>query len=248
MSPNTAKTPNKAFILAAGLGSRLRPYTNNTPKPLVTVNNKTLLDRTLDHLHVAGINEIALNTHYLPDQINACISARPEFKSHTTFEENLLDTGGGIKNMLQHFDDAFYVLSGDGLWDNAQNPAQQNTLNAMRDTWDDETMDILILLQPVASMTLTHGVGDYTLSENGLPIRSLDKSGEYMFTSMRINHPRIFDDAPDDAFSYLTLMDKAEAEGRLHAIIHHGEWHHISTPKDLEAVDAAYKQIDLSET
>jgi len=233
--------PDKAFILAAGLGSRLRPYTNDTPKPLVKVNNKTLLDRTLDHLDMAGVNEIALNTHYLPDQIKTCVNARPEFTSHMSFEEELLDTGGGIKNMIQHFDDAFYILSGDGLWDNATN---QNTLAAMADAWNSETIDILILLQPVNTMKLTQGVGDYTINENGLPIRSLDKTGDYMFTSMRINHPRIFDDAPDGAFSYRDLMDEAQKAGRLHAIIHQGDWHHISTPEDLETVNAAYKEME----
>jgi len=232
--------PSKAFILAAGLGSRLRPYTDETPKPLVKVNGKTLLDRTLDHLAKASINEIALNTHYFPNQIETTIANRPDFKSHTAFEKELLDTGGGIKNMLNHFDDAFFVLSGDGLWDNAD----ANTLKTMADAWNSETMDILILLQPVKSMTLTQGVGDYTLDDNGLPIRTHDKSGEYMFTSMRINHPRIFENTPNDAFSYLALMDKAQSQGRLHAVIHQGDWHHISTPKDLEAVDAAYTRED----
>jgi len=187
----------------------------------------------------AGINDVTLNTHYLADQIKDCVNARPEFKSHISFEEELLDTGGGIKNMIQHFENAFYILSGDGLWENA---ADQNTLKAMANTWNDETMDILMLLQPVSSMKLTQGIGDYTLNENGLPIRSLDKTGEYMFTSMRINHPRIFESAPDDAFSYRDLMDEAQKAGRLHAIIHQGDWHHISTPEDLEAVNAAYKE------
>lgn len=236
--------PTKAFILAAGLGSRLRPYTDDRPKPLVEVDDKTLLSRTLDHLSAAGVNELALNTHYLAEQITAAMAERPEFKTHISYEEELLDTGGGIKNMLQHFDEAFYILSGDGLWENS---ATENTLKAISDAWNNDTMDILMLLQPVESMELTQGVGDYTLDENGLPIRSLDKTGEYMFTSMRINHPRIFDDAPDGAFSYRDLMDEAQEKGRLHAIIHKGDWHHISTPDDLDVVNTKYKQIDFLE-
>ena len=112
----------------------------------------------------------------------------------------------------------------------------------MAKAWNNDTMDILILLQPIASMKHTKGVGDYDINENGLPIRSLDQSGQYMFTSMRINHPRIFNDTPNGAFSYLTLLDKAQNEGRLHAIIHQGNWHHISTPEDLESVNIAYQQ------
>ena len=233
--------PNKAFILAAGLGSRLRPYTDNTPKPLVTVGGKTLLDRTLDHLASVNVNEIAANTHYLPDQIKAALAARPEFKTHISYEETLLDTGGGIKNLLAPLgNEAFYILSGDGLWENAAN---QNTLQAMSEAWNDETMDILMLLQPISSMKLTGSAGDYSLGSDGLPIRSLDKTGDYMFTSMRINHPRIFKNSPDQPFNYRDLMDEAQNKGRLAAIIHNGDWHHISTPADLEAVNTAYEEL-----
>jgi len=227
---------NKACILAAGLGSRLRPYTNDTPKPLVKVADRSLLDRTLDHLNAAHVNEIAINTHYLPEKINHAINARSEFKSHISFEPELLDTGGGIKNMLSHFNDAFFVLSGDGLWDG-------NALQQLREAWNPNAMDSLLLLQPVSSMTLTKGVGDYDLDSGGLPIRSHNQTGQYMFTSIRINHPRIFESTPNTAFSYLELMDKAQSQGRLHAIIHDGDWHHISTPQDLEAVDKAYRDV-----
>ncbi len=234
--------PNKAFILAAGLGSRLRPYTNDTPKPLVKVDGRTLLDRTLDHLQDAGVGEVACNTHYLADQISDAISARPEFIAHISFEEELLETGGGIKNMLHHFDDAFYIINGDSLWENTQG---QNTLLSMANTWNPQEMDILILLQPIDTMKLTKGVGDYRLDDNNMPIRSLDKRGEYMFTSIRINHPRVFDNTPNGAFSYLDLMDHAQEKGRLYALVHKGDWHHISTADDLEAVNDAYEHIEL---
>ncbi len=114
----------------------------------------------------------------------------------------------------------------------------------MKEAWNDNTMDILILLQPVSSMHLTQGIGDYDIDAQGRATRSLDKSGQYMFTSIRINHPRIFDNTPNGAFSYLQCLDTAQAKGRLHAIIHDNDWHHISTPKDLETVDAAYRETE----
>ncbi len=232
------KFPSQAFILAAGLGSRLRPYTLDRPKPLVSVGGKTLLDRTLDHLHAAGVREAVLNLHYLPEKITEHLKSRDDFKFHFSNEPELLDTGGGIKKALAHFEDSFFVLSGDGLW---QNAADGNTLKSMEQMWDPERMDILILLQPVSSMSLTQGVGDYDMGVDGRPVRSLDRSGAYMFTSMRINHKRIFEGAPDGAFSYLDLLDRAQKAGRLYGIVHAGDWHHISTPQDLQAVDKAYK-------
>jgi len=228
-----------AFILAAGLGSRLRPYTNDTPKPLVEVNGRSLLDRTLDHLADIGIKSVAANTHYCAEQINKALGRRSEFQSYISYEEELLDTGGGIKSLLQHFDAPFFTLSGDGLWENAKGV---NTLEAMAEAWDEARMDILMLLQPVDSMLHTKAIGDYDLDEEGRAMRSLSKDGRYMFTSMRIHHPRIFEGAPNGAFSYLELMDKAQEEGRLYGVIHEGDWHHISTPQDLEAVDALYKK------
>jgi len=232
---------HQAFILCAGIGSRLRPYTLERPKPLVAVNGKSLLARTLEHLRATHIDKVVLNTHYLADQIKDAardITAPHIILSH---EEELLDTGGGIRKALHHFGgQGFFVLSGDGLWENAD---QQNTLMAMKAAWDPDKMDILMLLQPAQGMTLTKGVGDYDLAKNGQATRSLERTGDYMFTSIRINSARIFDDAPpDQAFSYLQLMDAAQEQGRLYGLVHEGNWHHISTPDDLQAVRDEYEE------
>jgi MurNAc alpha-1-phosphate uridylyltransferase len=152
----------------------------------------------------------------------------------------LLDTAGGVKKMLQHFgDESFYVLSGDGLW--TDKPGE-GALQHLAANWNPKTMDILILLQPVSSMNLTRGVGDYDIKPDGRAVRSKGKSGTHMFTSMRINHPRIFAGLTGAPSSYLPLLDKAEQQGRLFAIEHSGDWHHISTPEDLKAVNAAFSK------
>ena len=109
------------------------------------------------------------------------------------------------------------------------------------EAWDPDKMDILILLQPLEKMSLTHGVGDYDLDQDGRAIRSPDQKGSYMFTSMRINAPHIFNDAPDGAFSYLQLLDQAQTRGRLYGLVHDGNWHHISTPDDVKRVNDALK-------
>lgn len=227
--------PEKAFILAAGLGTRMRPLTDTTPKPLAVVGGQTLLERTLEQLEGVGVSEVVINTHHLPHKITETLKNRKTPKLHFSQEDVLLDTGGGIKNTLQHFgDNPFYVLSGDGLFTG-------NALQNLATAWDPDKMDILILLQPLSSFQLTKGAGDYDLLPDGRIKRSLDKTGQYMFTSIRINHPRIFDGTSDAAFSYLTLMDKAEKEGRLYGLVHDAEWHHLSTMQDLDAVNKAWK-------
>jgi MurNAc alpha-1-phosphate uridylyltransferase len=231
------KIIDKAFILAAGLGTRMRPLTDRVPKPLVEVAGETLLDRTIDHLEDAGVTDIVINTHHLGQQIPHHLQRRKS--PHMTFshEKTLLDTGGGIKKMLQHFgDEAFYVLSGDGLWTDAPG---QTALDQMAAKWEPAKMDILILLQPVSTMNLTKGVGDYDIRPDGGAVRSRHKTGTHMFTSIRINHPRIFNGSPMGSFSYLPLLDQAENDGRLFALEHKGAWHHISTPEDLRNVNVA---------
>lgn len=230
---------DKAFILAAGLGKRLRPYTQHTPKPLVEVAGRSLLERTLDHLQESGIKEATINLHYLGDQIENRLKNRPSPRLSFSHESELLDTGGGIKRAIGNFNgEDFFVLPGDGLWENGPSG---DALERMRKFWDPAKMDILILLQPLNTMILTHGVGDYDLDpKTGLACRSRDQKGAYMWTSIRINRSAIFEGTPDTPFSYLTLLDKAEEAGRLYGLVHDGDWHHISTPEDLESVDKAY--------
>ena len=234
--------PNQSFILAAGLGTRMKPLTNTRPKPLMEVNGKTLLDRTLDQLQAAGVEETVINTHYLAQQIHECVIPREAPRVHISYEEQLLDTAGGIKKTLKLFEESFFVLSGDGLWTNG---ASGDALKNMAAKWDESSMDILMLLQPVSTFTLTKGVGDYDITPDGRAVRSHNKTGAYMFTSMRINHPRIFRGTLEGAFSYLTLLDAAEKSGKLFAMIHDGEWHHISTPQDLEAVNQSFTKRNL---
>lgn len=230
---------SKAFILGAGLGTRMRPLTETLPKPLMDVAGRSLVERTLDQLEAAGVTDTVINTHYLADKLTDRLKTRTRPTLHFSYEETLLDTGGGIKKALSCFDEEFFVLSGDGLWtDGPDKPA----LTRMAEVWDPGIMDIVLLLQSVAAMHLTRGVGDYDIDETGRAVRSKDQSGAYMFTSMRINHPRIFDSTPEGAFSYLELMDRAEQQGRLYALVHDGEWHHISTPDDLAAVNATYQK------
>lgn len=224
-----------AFILAAGFGTRLRPYTNDMPKPMVAVDGKPMIDHALEELAHAGIKRCVVNTHYKADILQQHLENREQAPATIiSHEEDILDTGGGIKNALSHFAAPFIIVSGDSVWENA---SHQNTLQAMRDAWNPKIMDILILLQPTDTMTLTKGVGDYDLDEKGRATRCKDKDGQYMWTSIRINTPDIFNAAPDGPFSYLQLLDAAQEKGRLYGIVHEGIWHHISTPEDLEAVN-----------
>ncbi|GJL85628.1 MAG: mannose-1-phosphate guanylyltransferase [Micavibrio sp.] len=233
-------TPHKAFILAAGMGTRMRPYTDTIPKPLVAVAGHSLIDRTLDHLVEAGITDITVNLHYLGKKLEDHLGKRNDVRIRLSYEDELLDTGGGIAKKIAHFgDEPFFVISGDSLWSDGPDGSALQKLN---EAWDSDKMDILLLLQSTDSMKLTKGIGDYHLEPDGRAVRSHTQEGTYMFTSIRINKPEIFDGCAQGAFSYLDLMDQAQKRGRLFGLVHDGNWHHISTPEDLDSVNAALKK------
>jgi MurNAc alpha-1-phosphate uridylyltransferase len=229
--------PDHAFILAAGMGSRLRPYTDTMPKPLVPVNGKSMIDHTLDKLVALGIREVTVNIHYMADKMQEHLGQRTSPRLTYSWERELLDTGGGIKKALYTMGrKPFYIFSGDTLWEDGPSG---NTLSRLASAWDD-SMDLLLLLQPVDRMTLTHGTGDYDIDANGKPLRNRNRQGQYFWPSIRMAHPRLFDNTPDGKFSFLDLMDRAEAAGRLGALVHDGLCHHITAPDDLDRINAFY--------
>src|SRR3989304_10637710 len=185
--------PEKAFVLAAGRGERMRPLTDNCPKPLLTVAGQTLLDRALDALADAGVGEAVVNTHYLGAMIEEHLQTRKFPRVIISRETELLDTGGGVKKMLGFFGDApFYVLNADVVWMDGQQPA----LQALADKWDAAQMDLLLLLYPSGNIPSYAGAGDYYLPEGSdRPVfaKGGGKTANYIFMGPRIVHPRLFE-------------------------------------------------------
>jgi MurNAc alpha-1-phosphate uridylyltransferase len=229
--------PDHAFILAAGMGTRLRPYTDNCPKPMVEIGGRPIIDQVLDRLQEAGVTDVTVNLHYMAGMMETHLRQRSAPRLTFSHETALLDTGGGVKNALGTMGrNPFFITAGDSVWTDGPPGA---ALDRMVAAWDPAKMDMLLLLQPLTHMTLTEGRGDYDVLPDGRAVRSRDKSGVAMWTSVRLCKPSLFDDTPDGPFSFLTLMDRAEAQGKLYALMHDGDWHHISTPSDLERVNAA---------
>ena len=232
----------KAMILAAGLGTRMRPLTNTCPKPLLPVAGKPLIDWALDRLDEAGCESTLVNLHYLGDQIRSHLKTRVSFIA----EEQLLETGGGVQNALDHghfIDAPFYVCNADNLWlDGAQ-----SALGLLAKAWDDEKMDGLLLLHDVARANGYDGAGDFCCETDGGPIRRLKAcapgTDAFVFTGVQILHPRLFTKAPGGAYSLNVLYDKALAQGRLHGLKHLGAWHHVGTPESLAATEAVVRKM-----
>lgn len=243
------KTPSitKGFVLAAGKGERMRPLTNDTPKPLLAVDGVPMLDRALDALAAAGVNQVVVNAWYLGEKIETHLKDRKHPKIIISHEDRLLDTGGGVKNALAHFgDEPFFVLNGDVVWFDGMKPALQEMMKA----WDPEKMDVLILTCPVAMVNDPALKGDYARDADGrlthkvrVPTQETAPALE-VFAGPRIVHPRVFENTPDGAFSFMEIFTAAEKQGRLFGVsmANDGAFYHVGTPEMLAATNA-----DLSE-
>ena len=224
--------PRSAMVLAAGLGRRLRPLTETTPKPLVELSGRTLLDRTIDRLALVGVERVVVNVHYMADLVTAQLARRSRPHIRISPEAELLDTGGGVAQALPLLDDAFFVVNSDIFWLDGSG----NTLLRLAGVFDPERMDAVLLLQRTDTAIGYDGNGDYFLDASGRPRRRGENEiAPYLFAGIQLLHKHLFNGIRDRIFSLVRLFDRAERAGRLHAIVHDGDWYHIGTLDGLAA-------------
>ena len=228
--------PGHAMVLAAGLGLRMRPLTQNVPKPLLEVGGATMLDHALDRLDDAGVKDVVVNTHWLPEKIEAHLERRETPSIEISREDDLLETGGGIAKALPLLGDApFYAANADIVWRDGTIPA----LHRLAAAWHDDEMDALLLLASTVRSTGYDGHGDFLMDPVGLLERRPERVvAPFVFTGVQILHPRLFENAPDGAFSMNVLYDRALEAGRLYGVAHDGDWYHVGTPSAIAEADA----------
>lgn len=228
-------TIRRAMVLAAGLGQRMRPLTNDRPKPMIAVNGAPMIDQLLDRLAVAGVEEAVVNLHYRGERLRAHLEGRERPAIRFSEEDSLLDTGGGIAKALPLLGDGpFLVANGDVVWLEGPRPA----LTRLAEAWDPAAMDALLLLQPGSGAFGYDGLGDFRMESDGrLVRRSERKLAPFVYAGLHVLHPRLFDEAPQGRFSLNLLWDRAAAAGRLFGLRHEGAWYHIGTPQALKAVE-----------
>lgn len=231
LKPRPTRMPKTAMILAAGRGTRLAPYTETLPKPLIEVGGRCILDHTLDRLVEAGVGTAVINVSHLGHLIEERLAGRRDIEIRFSREDTPLETGGGVRKALPLLGgEPFFAINGDSLWVDALKP----TLGRLAEAWRPEEMDVLLLMHPFSRVPGWHGVGDYFMDPLGrLTRREERRVAPYAYMGVSILKPEIFRDAPDGAFSLNRLYDRAEEAGRLFGAIHDGLWYHISTPDDL---------------
>jgi N-acetyl-alpha-D-muramate 1-phosphate uridylyltransferase len=227
--------PESAMVLAAGLGTRMRTVSEALPKPLVPVCGRPLIDHVLDRLVAAGVRRAVVNLHYKGELIEQHLAGRRDLEIRFSPEDKLLDTGGGIANALPLLGETFFVVNSDVIWLDGKVSA----LARLARVFDPARRDALLLLQRTVEAVGYEGPGDFMADPlGGLRRRGETEVAPFLFAGLQLLHKRLFEDAPDGAFSINRLWDAAIASGRIAGIVHDGEWFHVGSRAGLAATEA----------
>ncbi|MDA8248512.1 MAG: nucleotidyltransferase family protein [Rhodospirillales bacterium] len=230
--------PRAAMLLAAGLGTRMRPLTEHTAKPLLPLGGRPLLDHALDRLAAAGVETAVVNTHWHAERVAAHLAARPRNGLRIVLrgEGELLDTGGAVRAALDLLGPApFYIVNGDTFWLDGPTPA----LARLAASWSDAT-DAMLLVHRTFQVRGGADAGDFALDQLGrVRRRGPAEIVPYLYAGVQLASPALFAAAPAGRFSMNHVWDHAIAAARLAAVVHDGLWFHLSTPPDLADAESA---------
>jgi MurNAc alpha-1-phosphate uridylyltransferase len=230
--------PKRAFVLAAGLGTRMRPHNGHIPKPLVEIGGKSLIDHVLDRLADAGVERAIVNVHYLANALEQHLAQRQRPQIVISDERSaLLGTGGGVVKALPQLGDApFFLVNSDTVWLDGVKP----NFTRLADAFDADAMDALLLLAPTTDSIGYSGRGDYVMLPDGRLRRRAEREVvPFVYAGAALLAPALFTDAPQGAFALTQLFDRAGEKDRLFGLRLEGVWMHVGTPEAVSAADAA---------
>ena len=216
----------KAMILAAGFGKRINPLTLKNPKPLLRIGNETLLSNTLKFLEMYEIKEVVINVHYLGEQIIEYLNKNKFNLKITIIEEKekILDTGGGIRNAIKHFDDDFICVNPDTIW----NFDYVNELKKMENNFLLRKKKCALLIVDKIKSFDKNLKGDFNLLDD-LVTRKKGENLKYIYTGLQIINPKIFSDIDDEIFSINKVWNKLIDSNQLFGIESKIDFLHVST-------------------
>lgn len=234
-----APVPQTAMVMAAGLGKRMRPLTATRPKPLVEVAGKPLIDHVFDRLRSAGVKRAVVNVHYLADALEAHVTHRVKDIEVIVSDERgqLMETGGGLVQARQWLGDApFLCVNSDNLWIDGPIDA----IRQLAAAWDDEKMDALLLLVPLARAHCHRGQGDFHIDAFGKIVgrRKPGRLAPFVYTGVQILSPRVIRDWPEGPFSTNLFWQRAIDAGRAYGVVHQGLWFDVGSPPAIHATEA----------
>ena len=227
MTGRGAGRPTTAMVLAAGLGTRMRPLTNDRPKALIEVAGRALIDHVLDRLAEAGVTRAVVNVHAFADRLEAHLKHRSDLEIIISDERDaLLETGGGLRRarpLLGHA--PILVANIDSLW------TDDRLIPRMIDAWDGSRMDDLLLVVPMAKALGFDGPGDFFIAADGrLQHRGERPAAPLAYMGVHMLDPALIEAWPDEAHGIFPHWMEFARAGRLHGVQADGRWMHVGDP------------------
>ncbi|CUH49955.1 nucleotidyltransferase family protein [Ruegeria atlantica] len=224
--------PEAVMLFAAGFGTRMGALTQNRPKPLIEVAGRPLIDHALDLVNDLQPKRIVANLHYLPDQLEAHLGPKGVLLSHEKPE--ILETGGGIRAALPLLGShPVYTLNPDAIW------SGPNPLTMLREAWNPDHMDALLMCVPVDQTVGHTGKGDFTADENGRIVRG----DRLIYGGAQIMKSEGLKDIPEKAFSLNVLWDRLQRQDRLFALTYPGRWCDVGHPEGITLAEGLIADV-----
>ncbi|MGJ8546155.1 MAG: nucleotidyltransferase family protein [Sulfitobacter sp.] len=211
--------PEAVMIFAAGFGTRMKPLTDDRPKPLIEVAGRPLVDHTLELVRAVAPARIVANLHYLPEKLEQHLAGQDVTLIRE--EPDILDTGGGLRNAVPLLGDGpVWTTNTDAIWGGA------NPFEMLRAAWDPARMDALMIAVDPAKAVGHQGAGDFTMAEDG----KLARGPGMIYGGVQIIKTEGLGQIAQRAFSLNLLWDLMLAEGRLFGLRYPGSWCDVGHP------------------
>lgn len=229
------QSPITAMVLAAGLGTRMRPLTDDRPKALVELAGRTLIDHMLDRLRAVGVERAVVNVHAHADRLENHLAGRTDLEVIISDERGcLLETGGGLRKARPFLgEDPIFAANIDSVW------TDDDALVRLIEAWDPARMDDVLLTVPMERLLGFDGPGDFFRDPAGaLTHRGEAAAAPLAYMGVHLLDPRLIDawpQAPHGIFNHWMGM---AGRGRLHGVVAEGLWMHVGDPAAREAAEA----------
>lgn len=237
--------PQTVMILAAGLGTRMKPLTDDRPKALVMVGGRALIDHVLDRFVEAGVRRAVVNVHAFADMLEAHVKRRRDIEIVISDErERLMETGGGVRQARKLLgDDPIFVANIDSVWDEPHGSAVLRLAKA----FDPARMGAQLMLAEMTQQLGYDGAGDFLMSDsNALDFRNDHPSAPWAYMGVQIIDPFIVDLEPLEPFSFTRVWRRLGEEARLYGAPLGGYWMHVGDPRTREAAEARLRSAAAS--
>lgn len=238
-------TIKNAMVLAAGLGTRMRPITDTIPKPLVKIAGKPMIDYSLDALVEAGAEKIVVNVHHHAEQMIAHLGHRTDVEILISDERTqLMNSGGGLAKGLKLLEPSpVFVMNADLFWIGEEFHPVSN-LRRLAQFFDPARMDMALLCVDMDRTTGHNGKRDFNLSQGGELLRYRDGDPDpVVYAGAIAMDSRLLDDAPADAFNLNIYFDRAIEKDRLFGLSLDGHWITVGTPDAIDDAESIIRQF-----